>query len=160
MGMGTRVRACSQTRDAKSSAVERIQDTLFQPQQHPARDAHDTFFIQSPSRAQEKSCNMVVAVVQHVSHVPFDFVHGIAWPDPAHVPHATSAHRERALHVTEAQVCPQVCTAVSRVEVQIARLSSLPTKPACESSKDSPRLDLTSHRARRSGQVRPLSRSG
>jgi phenylalanyl-tRNA synthetase alpha chain len=27
-------------------------DTLFQPQQHPARDAHDTFFIDSPSRAQ------------------------------------------------------------------------------------------------------------
>jgi len=27
-------------------------DTLFQPQQHPARDAHDTFFIESPARAQ------------------------------------------------------------------------------------------------------------
>jgi phenylalanyl-tRNA synthetase alpha chain len=27
-------------------------DSLFQPQQHPARDAHDTFFIESPSRAQ------------------------------------------------------------------------------------------------------------
>lgn len=27
-------------------------DTLFQPQQHPARDAHDTFFIDQPSRAQ------------------------------------------------------------------------------------------------------------
>ena len=25
-------------------------DTLFQPQQHPARDAHDTFFIHSPAR--------------------------------------------------------------------------------------------------------------
>src|ERR1700722_3368778 len=23
-------------------------DTLFQPQQHPSRDAHDTFFLQSP----------------------------------------------------------------------------------------------------------------
>merc|ERR1719491_2242238 len=27
-------------------------DTLFQPQQHPARDAHDTFFIDTPARAQ------------------------------------------------------------------------------------------------------------
>jgi phenylalanyl-tRNA synthetase alpha chain len=26
-------------------------DSLFQPQQHPARDAHDTFFIESPARA-------------------------------------------------------------------------------------------------------------
>lgn len=24
-------------------------DTLFQPQQHPARDAHDTFFISNPA---------------------------------------------------------------------------------------------------------------
>ena len=28
-------------------------DSLFQPQQHPARDAHDTFFIDSPARADE-----------------------------------------------------------------------------------------------------------
>jgi len=28
-------------------------DTLFQPQQHPARDAHDTFFVESPGRAQD-----------------------------------------------------------------------------------------------------------
>ena len=28
-------------------------DSLFQPQQHPARDAHDTFFIESPARAEE-----------------------------------------------------------------------------------------------------------
>jgi phenylalanyl-tRNA synthetase alpha chain len=27
-------------------------DSLFQPQQHPARDAHDTFFMENPSRAQ------------------------------------------------------------------------------------------------------------
>mmetsp|Transcript_21576 Transcript_21576/g.50316 ORF Transcript_21576/g.50316 Transcript_21576/m.50316 type:complete len:497 (-) Transcript_21576:103-1593(-) len=27
-------------------------DSLFQPQQHPARDAHDTFFMATPSRAQ------------------------------------------------------------------------------------------------------------
>lgn len=26
-------------------------DTLFQPQQHPARDAHDTFFIKDPANA-------------------------------------------------------------------------------------------------------------
>ncbi|CAD7950256.1 unnamed protein product [Amoebophrya sp. A120] len=28
-------------------------DTLFQPQQHPARDAHDTFFCESPEAANE-----------------------------------------------------------------------------------------------------------
>jgi phenylalanyl-tRNA synthetase alpha chain len=27
-------------------------DSLFQPQQHPARDSHDTFFVESPCRAQ------------------------------------------------------------------------------------------------------------
>lgn len=28
-------------------------DALFQPQQHPARDAHDTFFISSPALSTE-----------------------------------------------------------------------------------------------------------
>jgi phenylalanyl-tRNA synthetase alpha chain len=28
-------------------------DTLFQPQQHPARDSHDTFFLTSPEKALE-----------------------------------------------------------------------------------------------------------
>lgn len=28
-------------------------DALFQPQQHPARDAHDTFFLTSPSHSQK-----------------------------------------------------------------------------------------------------------
>jgi len=28
-------------------------DSLFQPQQHPARDAHDTFFMSSPASAQD-----------------------------------------------------------------------------------------------------------
>lgn len=28
-------------------------DTLFQPQQHPARDAHDTFFLSEPENAKE-----------------------------------------------------------------------------------------------------------
>jgi phenylalanyl-tRNA synthetase alpha chain len=28
-------------------------DALFQPQQHPARDAHDTFFIKEPAMAQD-----------------------------------------------------------------------------------------------------------
>ena len=27
-------------------------DTLFQPQQHPARDAHDTFFIADPEKSK------------------------------------------------------------------------------------------------------------
>ena len=26
-------------------------DTLIQPQQHPARDAHDTFFMKTPAKA-------------------------------------------------------------------------------------------------------------
>lgn len=26
-------------------------DSLFQPQQHPARDAHDTFFLKDPAKA-------------------------------------------------------------------------------------------------------------
>lgn len=26
-------------------------DSLFQPQQHPARDAHDTFFLAEPEKA-------------------------------------------------------------------------------------------------------------
>lgn len=29
-------------------------DTLYQPQQHPARDAHDTFFCESPETANEE----------------------------------------------------------------------------------------------------------
>lgn len=37
-------------------------DTLFQPQQHPARDAHDTFFIESPSRAQDLPSEYLEAV--------------------------------------------------------------------------------------------------
>ncbi|KAF1542080.1 Phenylalanine--tRNA ligase alpha subunit, partial [Eudyptes schlegeli] len=28
-------------------------DALFQPQQHPARDQHDTFFLQDPAEAPE-----------------------------------------------------------------------------------------------------------
>ena len=28
-------------------------DALFQPQQHPARDAHDTFFIKDPPLSHE-----------------------------------------------------------------------------------------------------------
>src|SRR5690606_18153589 len=30
-------------------------DALFQPQQHPARDAHDTFFIKTPAAASLNS---------------------------------------------------------------------------------------------------------
>ena len=30
-------------------------DSLFQPQQHPARDAHDTFFIKNPEKTVFKS---------------------------------------------------------------------------------------------------------
>jgi len=37
-------------------------DTLFQPQQHPARDAHDTFFIDTPARAQDLPADYVERV--------------------------------------------------------------------------------------------------
>jgi len=37
-------------------------DSLFQPQQHPARDAHDTFFIESPSRAEVIPADYLKAV--------------------------------------------------------------------------------------------------
>ena len=37
-------------------------DSLFQPQQHPARDAHDTFFIESPAIAEE---------------IPMDYLHRV-----------------------------------------------------------------------------------
>lgn len=37
-------------------------DTLYQPQQHPARDAHDTFFIESPCRAQDLPMEYLEAV--------------------------------------------------------------------------------------------------
>ena len=32
-------------------------DTLFQPQQHPARDAHDTFFLTNPSKSSKLNNN-------------------------------------------------------------------------------------------------------
>jgi len=37
-------------------------DTLFQPQQHPARDAHDTFFVGEPARAQNLPMEYLAAV--------------------------------------------------------------------------------------------------
>jgi len=37
-------------------------DSLFQPQQHPARDAHDTFFIDPPARAQNLPAEYVAEV--------------------------------------------------------------------------------------------------
>eukprot|EP00929_Paragymnodinium_shiwhaense_P107806 TRINITY_DN74166_c0_g1_i1.p1 TRINITY_DN74166_c0_g1~~TRINITY_DN74166_c0_g1_i1.p1 ORF type:complete len:505 (-),score=135.72 TRINITY_DN74166_c0_g1_i1:140-1654(-) len=39
-------------------------DSLFQPQQHPARDAHDTFFVENPSRAQNLPPDYLAAVKQ------------------------------------------------------------------------------------------------
>ncbi|KAF5745710.1 Phenylalanyl-tRNA synthetase / phenylalanine--tRNA ligase putative isoform 1 [Tripterygium wilfordii] len=40
-------------------------DALFQPQQHPARDSHDTFFLQAPSTTQE----LPEDYVERVKHV-------------------------------------------------------------------------------------------
>jgi len=39
-------------------------DSLFQPQQHPARDAHDTFFIADPKYAQDLPKEYLEAVKQ------------------------------------------------------------------------------------------------
>lgn len=39
-------------------------DALFQPQQHPARDAHDTFFLTEPSTT-------LVLPADYVSRVKF-----------------------------------------------------------------------------------------
>ncbi|KAG6596916.1 Phenylalanine--tRNA ligase alpha subunit, cytoplasmic, partial [Cucurbita argyrosperma subsp. sororia] len=39
-------------------------DALFQPQQHPARDAHDTFFLQAPSSTKELPEDYVERVKQ------------------------------------------------------------------------------------------------
>ena len=33
-------------------------DTLFQPQQHPARDSHDTFFLKNPAKCEYISEDM------------------------------------------------------------------------------------------------------
>lgn len=37
-------------------------DALFQPQQHPARDAHDTFFLEAPARSSQSSAMQSCAV--------------------------------------------------------------------------------------------------
>eukprot|EP00076_Gallus_gallus_P003541 NP_001258086.1 phenylalanine--tRNA ligase alpha subunit [Gallus gallus] len=37
-------------------------DALFQPQQHPARDQHDTFFLQDPAEAPELPANYMARV--------------------------------------------------------------------------------------------------
>ena len=42
-------------------------DTLFQPQQHPARDAHDTFFLSVPEKTTEK--DMEPSYVEKVKKV-------------------------------------------------------------------------------------------
>ena len=46
-------------------------DALFQPQQHPARDAHDTFFIQSPAEAKEFPQDYLKKVKEVHSHGGF-----------------------------------------------------------------------------------------
>lgn len=35
-------------------------DALFQPQQHPARDAHDTFFVTRAPLAILRSCSVAI----------------------------------------------------------------------------------------------------
>lgn len=41
-------------------------DALFQPQQHPARDAHDTFFLKEPSECRELPEAQYVSAVKQV----------------------------------------------------------------------------------------------
>ncbi|NXX86370.1 SYFA ligase, partial [Urocolius indicus] len=43
-------------------------DALFQPQQHPARDQHDTFFLQDPAEAPELPPSYVAKVKKIHSH--------------------------------------------------------------------------------------------
>lgn len=42
-------------------------DALFQPQQHPARDAHDTFFLTKPATAVSLPKCGIVDRVEEVS---------------------------------------------------------------------------------------------
>ena len=52
-------------------------DTLFQPQAHPARDAHDTFFLKNPvyaNRVPEKYCETVRQT--HENGLPTKESHG------------------------------------------------------------------------------------
>lgn len=44
-------------------------DALFQPQQHPARDAHDTFFLKEPSECQRLPESSYVEAVKQVHSV-------------------------------------------------------------------------------------------
>lgn len=39
-------------------------DSLFQPQQHPARDAHDTFFVQDPAKSYDMPMDYLERVKQ------------------------------------------------------------------------------------------------
>jgi len=51
-------------------------DALFQPQQHPARDAHDTFFLKAPEKATqfpEDYLERVRKVHQHGGHGSFGY---------------------------------------------------------------------------------------
>ncbi len=37
-------------------------DALFQPQSHPARDAHDTFFIKEPAEVGMVACSIFLVI--------------------------------------------------------------------------------------------------
>ena len=47
-------------------------DALFQPQQHPARDSHDTFFVQDPA----SSCDMPMEYLERVKQMHEQGGHG------------------------------------------------------------------------------------
>lgn len=49
-------------------------DALFQPQSHPARDAHDTFFIKSPGRANSVPSNYYDVVKETHENGGFDSI--------------------------------------------------------------------------------------
>ena len=46
-------------------------DSLFQPQQHPARDAHDTFFVDSPATSENYPRDYMERVKKVHSHGGF-----------------------------------------------------------------------------------------
>jgi phenylalanyl-tRNA synthetase alpha chain len=52
-------------------------DALFQPQQHPARDAHDTFFMSHPQTSNKFPADYLQRVKQTHMHGGYGSTNGI-----------------------------------------------------------------------------------
>ena len=70
-------------------------DALFQPQQHPARDAHDTFFLTNPAKT--------------VGNVPEDYLQRVK------VRQTPLQHRPALLKCTHGRVMPLLATAFRQI---------------------------------------------